>query len=643
MRTCPDCQTQVEDKAVYCDNCGFRLQPLVSAPAPAPASTPAPQEALRPTSSPAGVAPGTCSACGYTNTPGEMFCQNCGVQLAPVLSSPPPPPVPLQAPVSGVPTPARPASACQTCGQINPPGERYCQVCGMELGVPPPPSAAPPAPPTPKLAPTQPNLQFPPPAAPRHSPSTGPIPCPTCGFSNPPDEGFCQNCGSQLFSSKSPAPLPATPFQAPAAPPAAPPAAASAPPPVIHAAEAVAPAGRCPSCGYTNPPMMLFCENCGLELVDRPDSPAPLAVGPAPLPHSPAQATPAPVQPAAPFEPPPAPTPPVPAPAPAQAVAQSPNLPSHKPVFCPDCGHPNQASFKFCVECGFPLGKKPPAEVEPAAPAPNATPSALAAPPVLEPAPPAEAEFVPLSRQPTLVDAPVPASVMEPPSQQNPPAEVGEPRTAEVEDTQSASLPTAVDAPPRAAALPAAAGSAAALRQCPSCGYTNPAEEQFCQSCGLQLTAGPGTPEPPSIPSPAPGSAEAVQEPAIRRAPSTAPFPAAIPPEIPNVVKGRLVVHGTDTSLPFPPGKVEVILGRTDPISGIFPDIDLTDHGGESGGVSRQHARLVAQGNLLYVEDLNSTNGTFLNKQKLLPEQRLEVKHGDELRLGRVVLVYSVD
>jgi len=99
-------------------------------------------------------------------------------------------------------------------------------------------------------------------------------------------------------------------------------------------------------------------------------------------------------------------------------------------------------------------------------------------------------------------------------------------------------------------------------------------------------------------------------------------------------------VQGTNAVLPFPPGKSEILLGREDPVSNVFPDIDLTPHGGDEGGVSRRHARIFAQGNQLFVEDLNSTNYTYVNQQKLTPGQPHPLKDGDEIRLGKVRLTY---
>ncbi len=87
-------------------------------------------------------------------------------------------------------------------------------------------------------------------------------------------------------------------------------------------------------------------------------------------------------------------------------------------------------------------------------------------------------------------------------------------------------------------------------------------------------------------------------------------------------------------------GKTEVLIGREDPISGIFPQIDLTPHGGEAGGVSRRHARIALRGGQWVIEDLNSRNFTFVNNQRINPGVPQVLNNGDQIRLGRVVLAF---
>lgn len=119
--------------------------------------------------------------------------------------------------------------------------------------------------------------------------------------------------------------------------------------------------------------------------------------------------------------------------------------------------------------------------------------------------------------------------------------------------------------------------------------------------------------------------------------------PAQPQPVIPAplaMVTGRFVVQATNTSLPFPVGKQEILVGREDPVSGIFPEVNLDPHGGQEAGVSRRHMRLFLQSGVLMIEDLNTVNGTVLNKQRLPANQPFPLNHGDELRLGKLALIY---
>jgi pSer/pThr/pTyr-binding forkhead associated (FHA) protein len=101
------------------------------------------------------------------------------------------------------------------------------------------------------------------------------------------------------------------------------------------------------------------------------------------------------------------------------------------------------------------------------------------------------------------------------------------------------------------------------------------------------------------------------------------------------------VVVASGAEIPLPPAE-EILIGREDPVSGIYPEVDLMPHGGEDGGVSRRHARILVEGGAYFVEDLDSTNFTFVNKQKITPKTRQPLKDGDEVRCGRVALVFRV-
>src|SRR5436305_5513169 len=57
--------------------------------------------------------------------------------------------------------------------------------------------------------------------------------------------------------------------------------------------------------------------------------------------------------------------------------------------------------------------------------------------------------------------------------------------------------------------------------------------------------------------------------------------------------------------------------------------------------VSRQHATISRQGNLFYVVDNQSSNGVYLNGQKIPPGQSCPLRHGDMLRLGEFLLLFK--
>jgi pSer/pThr/pTyr-binding forkhead associated (FHA) protein len=55
--------------------------------------------------------------------------------------------------------------------------------------------------------------------------------------------------------------------------------------------------------------------------------------------------------------------------------------------------------------------------------------------------------------------------------------------------------------------------------------------------------------------------------------------------------------------------------------------------------VSRRHARLEAQNGVVYLEDLQSSNGTFLNGRRV--SEAIEIRDGDEIDVGSTRLVVT--
>lgn len=64
-------------------------------------------------------------------------------------------------------------------------------------------------------------------------------------------------------------------------------------------------------------------------------------------------------------------------------------------------------------------------------------------------------------------------------------------------------------------------------------------------------------------------------------------------------------------------------------------DLVLNDY-----SVSRIHARITREDGGIYIEDVNSTNGTFKNGLRLQPYEKRKLESGDELKLGKTEYIY---
>lgn len=327
---------------------------------------------------------------------------------------------------------------------------------------------------------------------------------------------------------------------------------------------------------------------------------------------------------------------------------------------CPNCGNDVQDDAIFCDQCGTRIHQQ-----EAAVPtAPAAEPASAASVPA--PAPPAEGTGV------AAAAGAAQGSVCPNCGASNTPGEMfcsecGTPLAApEPEPVGAAEVvePAPVQAP------------AGGPRVCPACGATIAEDDTFCYACGAELamaaapaataeTVVPVEPATPAEPAPAVQPAPAPAAPATEAecpacgakvspgdtfcefcgaalvAPqeTVAPAAPALAPAAPAPA-ARLVVANSGVEIPLSSGD-ETVVGREDPYSGIFPDIDLTPHGGEEGGVSRRHCRIKLAGGQYTIEDLNSTNFTMLNRQRLQPGVPMTIADGDEIRAGRVKLIFK--
>ena len=163
--------------------------------------------------------------------------------------------------------------------------------------------------------------------------------------------------------------------------------------------------------------------------------------------------------------------------------------------------------------------------------------------------------------------------------------------------------------------------------KCPVCQAEYPENTPFCDECGSYLLGGNGN-ETDLLPVNGVTWMD-------REEMSGAPGVDVTPP-----LSLKLTIPESGREMEVPLTK-EVNIGRLDPASASFPDIDLTSDGGLEKGVSRRHAKITRRGSEVFIEDLGSINGTFLNRKKLTPYLPQALKSGDELQLGKLILRVS--
>jgi len=84
-------------------------------------------------------------------------------------------------------------------------------------------------------------------------------------------------------------------------------------------------------------------------------------------------------------------------------------------------------------------------------------------------------------------------------------------------------------------------------------------------------------------------------------------------------------------------GRKDIPLGKSNVVIGRRPDCDIRV---PEIGVSRRHCELVAAGEALKVRDLDSSNGTYVNGERVAEKA---VSPGDHIQIGSVVLIVQID
>jgi pSer/pThr/pTyr-binding forkhead associated (FHA) protein len=120
------------------------------------------------------------------------------------------------------------------------------------------------------------------------------------------------------------------------------------------------------------------------------------------------------------------------------------------------------------------------------------------------------------------------------------------------------------------------------------------------------------------------------------------PGPAAVPEAAPLDERRRrafAALEPRDGGEPFFIVEDSVLIGRASPADGVFPQLDLAPRD-PLGSVSRRHARLVRDGEEILLEDLGSSNGTFVNNERLKEGIQKALQENDEVRFGALRFVF---
>ena len=193
---------------------------------------------------------------------------------------------------------------------------------------------------------------------------------------------------------------------------------------------------------------------------------------------------------------------------------------------------------------------------------------------------------------------------------------------------------------------------------CEKCGTENLDGSQYCDECGASLARGEraasgnhGT-DRTGAPTGSAKLAEAISSSGARHEVASLPVSSqalravssrASSSSLPNEPHAKLIIQrGRSAGKEFFLSDDETQIGRWDADGGVFPDVDL-DSDDPEAKVSRRHARIARRDDDYFIEDLGSTNGTFINRgRRLLPGDRQTLRDGDEIIVGKTFLRFHV-
>jgi hypothetical protein len=150
---------------------------------------------------------------------------------------------------------------------------------------------------------------------------------------------------------------------------------------------------------------------------------------------------------------------------------------------------------------------------------------------------------------------------------------------------------------------------------CPECGFVNPEGANYCQKCGAYLARAEAGEEPPTT--------------MTYKVDETGEYhPVDIDQEVEEAGAALVIRSGGGRSgESFTIDADRMSIGRS-PDAEVFLD-DVT--------VSRNHALMVRRKDGLYIDDLGSLNGTYVNRRRI---ESHKLEDGDEIQIGKYKLSY---
>jgi hypothetical protein len=166
---------------------------------------------------------------------------------------------------------------------------------------------------------------------------------------------------------------------------------------------------------------------------------------------------------------------------------------------------------------------------------------------------------------------------------------------------------------------------------CPNCQHKEMSGAIYCSKCGAQLID-------MSIATHKIHTAETRQE--AQRDTTRTPPPPTPPVHLQSWISLNMIESGQILPLA---DRTEFTLGRSAEGQPIVPDVDLSPHNAYANGVSRLHAVLKLIQDHIVIMDLGSSNGTYLNGNRLQPYVETPIAHGDVIYLGKLKIQVLIE